>query len=105
MDWILLVIAGVAEVTGVTLLKLSNSFRNKWYTFFMLIAASISFYLLSIALETLPIGTAYGIWTGIGTLGSVLVGMILFKESKQWIRLLFMSCIVIGIVGLKITSA
>ncbi|MFC0525104.1 DMT family transporter [Pontibacillus salicampi] len=105
MAWVILIIAGVAEVTAVTLLKLSDGFKNKGYLAATIIASVVNFYLLSLALESLPVGTAYGIWTGIGALGSVLIGMIFFRESKEWIRLLFMSFIIIGIVGLKMTTA
>ncbi|MYL34637.1 QacE family quaternary ammonium compound efflux SMR transporter [Pontibacillus yanchengensis] len=105
MAWIQLILAGFAEVTGVTLLKLSDGFRNKFYMVLMFIAGGVNFYLLSKAIETLPISTAYGVWTGIGSLGTVLIGMIFFRDSKEWTRLLFMSCIIIGIVGLKMTTA
>ncbi|MCD5322244.1 MULTISPECIES: DMT family transporter [Pontibacillus] len=105
MAWIQLIFAGIAEVSGVTFLKMTDGFKKKGYVFLMLVAGVINFYLLSKAIETLPIGTAYGVWTGIGSIGTVVIGMIFFRESKEWLRLLFISMIVIGIVGLKVTTA
>lgn len=105
MAWVQLIFAGIAEVSGVTFLKMTDGFKKKGYVFLMLVAGVINFYLLSKAIETLPIGTAYGVWTGIGSIGTVVIGMIFFRESKEWLRLLFISMIVIGIVGLKVTTA
>ncbi|GGD12439.1 DMT family transporter [Pontibacillus salipaludis] len=105
MAWIQLMFAGIAEVSGVTFLKLTDGFKHKGYVFLMLIAGIINFYLLSKAIQSLPIGTAYAVWTGIGSIGTVVVGMIFFRESKEWLRLLFISMIIIGIVGLKMTTA
>lgn len=104
MAWIQLIVAGLAEVSGVTFLKLTNGFKNKSYVVLMIVAGVINFYLLSKAIKTLPIGTAYAIWTGIGSVGTVLIGMIFFRESREWVRLLFITMIVTGIVGLKMTT-
>ncbi|QST01180.1 multidrug efflux SMR transporter [Pontibacillus sp. ALD_SL1] len=105
MAWIQLIVAGLAEVSGVTFLKLADGFKNKGYVFLMVVAGIINFYLLSKAIEMLPIGTAYAIWTGIGSVGTVLIGMVFFRESREWLRLLFITMIVVGIVGLKMTTS
>ncbi|RXT15313.1 multidrug efflux SMR transporter [Ammoniphilus sp. CFH 90114] len=105
MEWGYLVVAGIAEVAFVTFMKLSKGFTRTPYTLLTVLAASISFYLLSLSLLSLPVGTAYAIWTGIGAAGSVIVGMILFKESKDWKRLVFLSLIAVGAIGLKLTAA
>ncbi|ATF10840.1 multidrug efflux SMR transporter [Brevibacillus sp. HB1.2] len=101
MAWAMLIIAGFAEIGGVISLKLTEGFTKWKPTVACLIFASISFYLLSSAVQTLPVGTAYAVWTGIGSAGSVLVGMLFFKESRDRKRILFMTGIVISIVGLK----
>ncbi|MFD0959638.1 DMT family transporter [Paenibacillus chungangensis] len=104
MAWAFLIIAGICEVAGVIFMKLATE-RKGWSTKLLLIANfTVSFYFLSLAMKDLPMGTAYAIWTGIGTAGSALIGIFLFKESADWRRLLFLSCILCGAVGLKIVS-
>ncbi|ALS80361.1 DMT family transporter [Planococcus kocurii] len=102
MDWLILVIAGLFEVAFVTTMKLSNGFKIKRYTALTILSGALSFYLLSLALTTIALGTGYAVWTGIGAAGSVLVGMIFFKESKQLAKIFFLSCILAGVIGLKI---
>ncbi|WP_199615242.1 DMT family transporter [Paenibacillus alkalitolerans] len=104
MAWVFLVLAGFAEVGGVISLKLSEGFRKRKPTVASVLFGGASFYLLALSLQTLPIGTAYAVWTGIGSVGSVAVGMIFFRESKHWIRILFISFVLIGIVGLRFVS-
>ena len=101
MAWIELVIAGGLEVFWSTFMKLSEGFTKLWTVLGML----ASFFFLSRAVHTLPMGTAYAVWTGIGALGAVLVGILLFREPVTAPRLLFMALLLIGIIGLKITSA
>lgn len=104
MAWIYLLLAGLCEIGGVTALKLSEGF-SKWKpAAASFIFGFFSFYLLSLSLRTLPIGTAYAVWTGIGSVGSVIVGMLFFRESKHWLRMLFISLVVIGIIGLRFVS-
>lgn len=105
MEWLYLGVAGICEVLFVLSMKLSQGFSNSFYSIATLLSGCLSFYLLSLSLLTLPVGTAYAIWTGIGAAGSVILGMVLFKESRDWIRLIFLSCILIGALGLKFTSA
>ncbi|WP_044639910.1 DMT family transporter [Risungbinella massiliensis] len=101
MAWIYLVLAGLGEVTGVIALNLTNGFHNKKPLFFGIPATVASFYFLSLAMREIPVGTAYSIWTGIGAAGSVLIGMLFFRESKDWLRILFLSLIIIGVIGLR----
>jgi len=102
MAWFLLVIAGVFEVAFVVCMKLSNGFKNVKFTILTVISASLSFFLLSLALREIAVGTGYAVWTGIGAAGSVLLGMYLFQEKKSRKKLFFLSCIIMGVVGLKL---
>jgi len=105
MAWISLVIAGVFEVVWATGLKYSEGFTKLIPSVITIVGMIISFYLLSIATKTLPIGTAYAIWTGIGALGAVIVGIMFFNEPVNAWRVLFLCFILVGILGLKYTSA
>ena len=102
MAWMILVIAGLFEVAFVTTMKLSDGFKVKKYTALTILAGALSFYLLSLALTEIAVGTGYAVWTGIGAAGSVVVGMLFFKESKQPAKLFFLTCIIAGVAGLKI---
>lgn len=88
----------------VTCLKLSEGFTKLGFSALTVVGMLVSFGLLSQAMKTLPLGTAYGIWTGIGALGAVIVGLVLFKEPATAWRMFFAALLLIGIVGLKITS-
>ncbi|MCK1997143.1 quaternary ammonium compound-resistance protein SugE [Paenisporosarcina quisquiliarum] len=102
MEWFLLIIAGLFEVAFVINMKLSDGFKNVKYTILTVISASLSFFLLSLALKDIAVGTGYAVWTGIGAAGSVLLGMYLFQEKKSRKKLFFLSCIIMGVVGLKL---
>lgn len=108
MSWIILIIAGLFEVGFAFCLgkakTASGSTMIFWYTGF-LIALSISMALLIKATQTLPIGTAYAVWTGIGAVGTVLVGILVFKEPATFTRILFLSTLIGSIVGLKAVSS
>ncbi|TLS37247.1 DMT family transporter [Pseudalkalibacillus caeni] len=104
MAWIVLVFAGFAEVGGVISLKMAEGFKKIKPMFSAFLFGCASFYMLSIAMKTLPVGSAYAVWTGIGTAGSVLVGMAFFNENRDIKRIVLISCIVIAAVGLKITG-
>ncbi|WP_134705070.1 multidrug efflux SMR transporter [Ammoniphilus sp. YIM 78166] len=104
MEWVYLIVAGIFEVIFVTFMKLSNGFSRLTYSIATFIAGALSLYLLSLALLSLPVGSAYAIWTGIGAAGSVIIGMLFFRESKSWKRIVFLSCILISVIGLKVTS-
>ena len=107
MNWILLIIAGLFEVGFATCLgKAKESTGNAsllWYGGFLL-CLSISMILLVKATKELPIGTAYAVWTGIGAVGSVLVGIIVFKEPATFWRVFFISTLILSIVGLKMVT-
>ncbi len=107
MNWIILIIAGLFEVAFAFCLgKAKVTTGNEmylWYVFF-LVALSISMGLLIKATQTLPIGTAYAVWTGIGAVGTVLVGILFFKEPATFLRLLFLTTLLGSIIGLKAVS-
>ena len=104
MEWILLVIAGGLEVFWSTCMKYSEGFTDLKFSILTIIGMIFSFLFLSQATKSLPLGTAYAIWTGIGALGAVIVGIVLFKEPVTAARIFFVSLLLIGIVGLKATS-
>ena len=104
MPWIFLLVAGLFEVVWAVCLKLSNGFSRPDYTFYTIIGMIISFYFLAQAMKTIPLGTAYAVWTGIGVIGATILGIILFKESITVTRAFFVLLLLIGIAGLKITS-
>jgi len=107
MNWILLIIAGIFEVGFATCLgkakETTGSTATLWFTGF-LICLSISMFLLYKATQTLPIGTAYAVWTGIGAVGTVLVGIIVFKEPTDFWRVVFIVTLIGSIIGLKAVS-
>lgn len=104
MAWLALVTAGLLEVVGAVGLKYTEGFTRPRYTALVFLALAASFYLLSAAVEVLPIGTAYAIWTGIGAVGTALFGMILFAEPRNAMRLFSLALVVGGSVGMKLTS-
>ena len=104
MHWFLLVIAGLCETAWVVGLKYTHGFTRLYPTLFTLAAMALSVLLLSLALKALPIGTGYAIWTGIGAVGTVLIGIFFLGESADLPRLLSIALILAGIIGLKLTS-
>lgn len=105
MTWVLLFVAGVFEVGFALGLKYSEGFSRLWPTLGMVAAGVLSFYLLSTAMKSLPAGTAYAVWTGIGAAGTATVGILLLGESANTLRILSLALIVAGVVGLRLTSA
>ena len=104
MAWIYLFIAGLFEIGWAVGLKYTDGFTKLWPSVITIVIMILSFYFLSSAVKTIPIGTAYAIWTGIGAVGTAILGIFLFGESKEFIRLFFILLIIIGIIGLKIFS-
>jgi quaternary ammonium compound-resistance protein SugE len=104
MAWVILVLAGLLEVCWAVGLKYSVGFTRLWPTVATVSAMVASLALLGIALRTLPLGTAYAVWTGIGTIGTVFVGILLFGEAASLVRLLCVSLILFGIIGLKLVT-
>jgi quaternary ammonium compound-resistance protein SugE len=101
MPWVILVLAGFFEVCWAIGMKLSNGFTNVRWTAFTATTLVISMGLLAQALRTLPVGTAYAVWTGIGAVGTALLGMVLLGEPRTAARIFFIVLIVVGIVGLR----
>ena len=104
MAWIYLFIAGIFEIVWAIGMKFTDGFSKFWPTVGVLIAMLISVYFLTLAVKVLPVGTAYAVWTGIGIAGTVILGIVLFDEPVNLLRILFISLIIISIVGLKIIS-
>ena len=104
MAWLLLVFAGLLEIGWAIGLKYTKGFRELWPTVGTLTAMVASIGLLGLAMRSLPVGTAYAVWTGIGAVGTVLLGIFLFGESTAISRLICVALIVAGIVGLKIAG-
>ncbi|GEK46058.1 quaternary ammonium compound efflux SMR transporter SugE [Halomonas pacifica] len=102
--WILLVVAGLLEVAWALGLKASEGFTRPWPSLFTLVAMLASFYLLAQAMKVLPVGTAYAIWVGIGALGTVVLGMLIYGDSASPLRLLSLLLVLAGLVGLKLAS-
>ncbi|MCM8710802.1 quaternary ammonium compound efflux SMR transporter SugE [Clostridium sp. SYSU_GA19001] len=104
MEWIYLVVAGFFEVGWAMGMKYSHGFTKILPSILTVIGMVASFYFLSLSLKSLPLGNAYAIWTGIGTVGTAVLGIVLFKEPINLMRLICIVFIVIGIVGLKLIS-
>ncbi|MRX72042.1 QacE family quaternary ammonium compound efflux SMR transporter [Bacillus lacus] len=104
MEWIYLILAGFFEIVGVAGINRLNQKRNLFSFLYMAGGFTVSFILLSIAMQDISMGTAYAVWTGIGTAGSALMGIFFFQESSNWKRLLFISMIICSTVGLKLIS-
>lgn len=102
MHWFYLFIAGLFEVLWAIGLKLSDGFTQIIISIFTVFGMILSFYFLSLALKSIPLGSAYAIWTGIGTVGTVILGIILFNEPINLIKILCMLLIISGIMGLKL---
>jgi quaternary ammonium compound-resistance protein SugE len=105
MSWVLLFIAGLLEVGWAIGLKYSEGFTRLWPSLGTAAAMTLSVVLLGLAMRTLPVGTAYAVWTGIGAVGTVILGIVLFAEPATAARLACVGLIVAGIAGLKLTSA
>lgn len=103
-SWIILVIAGLLEVCWAIGLKYSEGFTKVIPSTFTIVTLAGSMFLLAKATQFLPIGTAYGVWVGIGALGAALLGIFLFNESASPLRLLFLGLLLVSIIGLKATA-
>jgi quaternary ammonium compound-resistance protein SugE len=105
MAWILLVVAGLLEVGWAIGLKYTQGFTRLWSSVFTLTAMVLSVVLLGIAMKSLPVGTSYEVWVGVGAVGTAFLGMVLFGEPATAGRLVSLGLIVAGIVGLKLASS
>lgn len=104
MSWLVLLVAGLFEVAWAIGLKYTEGFTRPWPTAGTIVAMMISVALLGIAMKSLPVGTAYAVWTGIGAVGTVLLGIALFGDPTSPSRLVCVALILAGIIGLKIVS-
>ncbi|WP_437272497.1 DMT family transporter [Staphylococcus succinus] len=104
MTWVILLIAGLLEVLGVVILNEISRTKKKWLVALLAVAFICSFSTLKVAMNDIPMGTSYAIWSGIGTGGGTLVGMIVYKESKNAKRMFFITLIILSIVGLRLVS-
>ncbi len=104
MSWVILVIAGLLEIGWAIGLKYTEGFSRLWPTLFTIAALVASFALLGVALRTLPVGTAYAVWVGIGAIGTAVFGILVFGEAATPMRLISLVLICAGIVGLKLAS-
>lgn len=104
MSWIYLLIAGILEIGFAVTLKLTHGNKNSPLNIVFLICLIGSFYFLDKSLSTIPVGTAYAVWTGIGVIGTSIIGLIYFKDPITIGRMLFLSLLIISVIGLKLTA-
>lgn len=104
MSWLILFIAGLLEVVWAVGLKYTHGFSRLIPSAITIVAMVVSMALLSWAMKTLPVGTAYTVWTGIGAVGAAIAGIVLLGESANPMRIASLACIVIGIIGLKLST-
>ena len=104
MAWIYLTVAGLFEIVWAIGLKYTEGFSRLWPSLVTLLAMALSMVFLALSLKSLPVGTAYAIWTGIGAAGTVILGIMLFAEPATILRLACVGLIVTGIIGLKIAT-
>ena len=104
MSWILLILAGLFEIGFTTCLKLSDTFSKPWPSLGFIVCAGISFWMLMQATRDIPLGTAYAVWTGIGVLGTVIIGIVMFNDPLSPLRLLFLVLLITAVIGLKAVS-
>lgn len=105
MGWIFLILAGLFELGFSSFLQLSEGITKPYPTLAFISFGALSVWCLSKAMNTIPLGTAYAVWTGIGALGTVIIGIIIFKDPISLGRLFFLVLLVISLIGLKLTSA
>ncbi len=104
LAWLILFVAGVVEIVFALSLKYNEGFTRLIPSLITLASGGASLYLLMVAIKFLPVGTAYAVWTGMGAVGVAILGIVLFKESVDLYRILSISLVVIGIIGLKLTD-
>ncbi len=102
--WILLIIAGLMEPCWVYTMEKSENFHNVKWAIITIILVAVDLYLLSLAMEVLGAGTSYAIWTGIGAICTLIMGIFLFNDSVSWLRIIFIMIIIAGIVGINVTA-
>jgi quaternary ammonium compound-resistance protein SugE len=104
MAWVYLTVAGIFEIGWAIGLKYSDGFSKPVPSLLTVVAMAFSLWLLALAMKTIPVGTAYAVWTGIGAVGVAVLGMVLFGESREFLRVMCLFLIIAGILGLKLVS-
>jgi len=104
MMWLVLILASFCELGFTVCMKLSDGFRNKKYTALTFVISALGIFLLGQAVKTLPLGVAYAVWTGLGTVFTVTFGIFVFRETRDWKKLLFMGMVLAGVIGLRLCS-
>ena len=104
MPWVILTVAGLFEIGWAVGLKYSDGFSKPLPSVLTVVAMAFSLWLLAVAMKTIPVGTAYAVWTGIGAVGVAILGMLLFGESREFLRVACLFLIIAGIIGLKLVS-
>jgi quaternary ammonium compound-resistance protein SugE len=105
MTWVILLLAGLCEVVWAVGLKYTDGFTRIVPSTITIVGMVASVWLLAIAMRTLPLGTAYAVWVGIGTIGAFVAGVVLFGESMGWMRLASVALIIMGLIGLKLSAS
>jgi quaternary ammonium compound-resistance protein SugE len=104
MPWVVLTVAGLFEIGWAVGLKYSEGFSKPLPSALTVVAMAFSLWLLAVAMKTIPVGTAYAVWTGIGAVGVAILGMLLFGESRELLRVACLFLIIAGIIGLRLVS-
>ena len=104
MSWLFLIIAGILEIIGVTGMQIMAKGQKLKGFLIILIGFIFSFTFLNLSMRTVPLGVAYAVWTGIGTVGSAIIGMLYYGESKDKLRIFFIALVVVAVIGLRIVS-
>lgn len=102
MAWVYLVIASFGEIFGVMSINIYLRKKSLFWLSMIVVTMGLGFVFLSIAMDGIPLGTAYAVWTGLGAAGAVIIGILFFRESAGWKRMFFLSCIIAGAVGLRL---
>ncbi|WP_349967714.1 multidrug efflux SMR transporter [Wolbachia endosymbiont of Armadillidium arcangelii] len=102
MAWVYLLLAGLVEIIWTTALKYSNGFTRIIPVVIILVSGSVSLYWLSLAMKSIPLGTSCAVWTGIGSIGAAIIGIMFFNDPVSFGRLLSLTLVILGIVGLKV---
>lgn len=104
MAWVILLIAGLFEIGWAVGMKYTEGFTRLWPTVWTLAAMTVAVWLLAVAMKSLPVGTAYAVWVGVGAVGTVVLGIVLFNEPVNAARLISVALIIAGIIGLKLAT-
>ena len=104
MSWLLLLLSSITEIIAIIFIKFSNGFSKLKPTIVVILADILTFYLLSLSLISLPVSTAYSVWTGISAAGTILIGMLFFNEKRNFKKIICLISIIVSVIGLKLIS-